>query len=87
MGRPLGSTNDRLWRDALRKVAQEYAEGDCGPKKIEIVAKRLVEAAMNGDISAAKEFGDRLDGKPQQALEHTGGDGGPLVVSWQPPQS
>lgn len=83
MGRPLGSTNDRLWRDALRKVAVEYAEGDCGPRKIEIVARKLVAAAMEGDISAAKEFGDRLDGKAPQAI--TGDSGGPLelVVSWE----
>jgi hypothetical protein len=25
------------------------------------------------------ELGDRLDGKPRQALEHTGADGEPLV--------
>ena len=28
--------------------------------------------AMNGDIAAAKEIGDRLDGKASQAIEHSG---------------
>jgi hypothetical protein len=27
---------------------------------------------MNGDIAAAKEIGDRLDGKASQAIEHSG---------------
>ena len=45
-----------------------------------------VNKALDGDMMAAREVGDRLDGKPAQALQHTGGDGGPVVVTWLPPQ-
>ena len=71
MGRPKGSTNERIWADTLRKIGAEYAEGKAGPKKIELAARSLVAAAVAGDISAAKELGDRLDGKPKQTVDAT----------------
>ena len=63
-----GPFADKLWREAIRKVAFEVAEGRRGPKKLEMAARALVKAAMEGDVSAAKEIGDRLDGKPAQAV-------------------
>ncbi len=51
-------------------------------KRLRIVADKIVELAMAGDMSAAKEIGDRLDGKPRQATEVTGEGGGPLLFSW-----
>lgn len=78
MGRPKGSTNDRLWRDAIRKAALERLKGKSKPQQIERAARALVAAAADGDIHAAREMGDRLDGKPRQTI--TGDDGGPLVV-------
>ena len=77
-GRPKGSTNDRAWRDALRKAAFEYAEGNKGPKKIEIAARMMVDKLVAGDGTIMREFGDRLDGKVPQAV--TGADGGPVIV-------
>lgn len=82
---PSGPFADKLWRDAIRKAALEVAEGKRGPKKLEMAARSLVNAAIDGDVSAAKELGDRLDGKVAQALEHRGADGGALVITWQPP--
>ena len=32
-------------------------------------ARRLVTKAMEGDVTALKEIGDRLDGKPTQAVD------------------
>ena len=69
---PSGPFADKLWRDAIRKAALEQAEGKRGPKKLELAARALVNAAITGDVSAAKEMGDRLDGKVPQA--HVGGD-------------
>ena len=69
---PSGPFADKLWRDAIRKAALEQAEGKRGPKKLELAARALVNAAISGDVSAAKEMGDRLDGKVPQA--HVGGD-------------
>lgn len=46
----------------------------------------LVDIATKGEsesarVTAAIALLDRGYGKPRQALEHTGGDGGPLVVT------
>jgi len=77
---PSGPFADKLWRDAIRKAALEVAEGKRGPKKLELAARALVNAAIDGDVSAAKEMGDRLDGKVPQALQHEGEGGGPITV-------
>ena len=42
----------------------------------------VVNAAANGDIAAAKEIGDRLDGRAVQGI--VGADGGAILVSWLP---
>lgn len=72
---PSGPFADKLWREAIRKAALEVAEGKRGPKKLELAARALVSAAMAGDVSAAKEIGDRLDGKATQPIEHSGSIG------------
>jgi hypothetical protein len=41
----------------------------------------LIDKASAGDVQAIREIGDRLDGKPAQAVEHSGEGGGPLQVS------
>lgn len=68
---PSGPFADKFWRDAIRKAALEVAEGKRGPKKLEVAARKLVDVALTGDVSALKEMGDRLDGKVPQA--HIGG--------------
>ena len=75
--------SDKAWREAIRvSVNEEDADGI---KKIRRLADKLVNAALDGDVTAIKEVGDRLDGRPAQALEHSGPDGEALVVTWQPP--
>jgi hypothetical protein len=76
-GRPKGTLNDRLWRDAIRKAALERVTKN-GPQKIELAARAIVEAAAGGDTAAAKELGNRLDGLPHQTTEISAD--GPLVV-------
>jgi hypothetical protein len=68
-GPPKGSKNAAypgMWRDALRRACAR----DKGT--IDRVAKALIKAAEEGDISAIKEFGDRMDGKSQAYLELSG---------------
>lgn len=81
MARPKGAWSEKKFRDALNLAVTE--EGPGGVRKIRLIADKLVEAALNGEVQAIKEIGDRLDGKPAQALEHMGADGGPVVVSWE----
>lgn len=68
---PRGPFADKLWREALRKAALEMAEGKRGPKKLEMAARKVVDAAVAGDMQAARELGDRLDGRAAQTIEAT----------------
>jgi hypothetical protein len=80
---PRGPYADKLWREALRRAVLKRVEGK---QNLDRLASVVVNSALDGDMQAAKEIGDRLDGKPAQAVEHTGEGGGPLVVSWLPVQ-
>jgi len=66
MARPKGAWSEKKFRDALNLAVTE--EGPGGVRKIRMIADKLVEAALNGEVQAIKEIGDRLDGKPAQAI-------------------
>jgi hypothetical protein len=79
MAAPLGNSNarkeNRLWSETIKRaVAQNDAV------KLRAAADKLVELAVAGDVSALRELGDRLDGKPKQQIEATGADDGPLRI-------
>jgi len=76
-----GGKPDKIWRDALmRAVKREIANGP--GRKLEMLADKLVDKALEGDVSALKEIGDRIDGKPAQAI--TGEADAPieLIMRW-----
>lgn len=75
-----GSKPDKLMRDAIMVALHREAEGADGKKtkKLNIIATKLVDAAASGDIQAIKEIADRVDGKPAQALQHTGDPENPI---------
>ena len=66
-----GSKPDKLMRDALILELHEEAQGAGGvmTKKLRLVARALVNAAMGGDVPAIKEINDRVDGKVAQMLQ------------------
>ena len=37
-------------------------------KALHLLARKLVDRAMEGDVAALREIGDRLDGRPSQEL-------------------
>ena len=53
----------------------ELAAAGKDHKALRKVAKALITKASDGDVSAIKEIGDRLDGRPTQATEISGRDG------------
>jgi hypothetical protein len=73
---PSGSYADKLWRDALRRAVLKRVEGE---QNLDRLADSVVRQGLKGDMTAAKEIGDRLDGKATQHNEHTGADGGPVT--------
>ena len=71
-----GHKSDKLWRDAIMLAVND--KDGAGRKNLRILAEKTVELAKAGDMQAIKEIGDRLDGKPAQAVQHSDGDGNPL---------
>lgn len=73
-GRPLGAQNkDKPFRDAIRMEAAALANGEVlthPPGSLRWNAQQLL---MRGETASMKEIGDRLDGKPAQSVEMSGG--------------
>lgn len=72
-GAPKGNTNsskdNRLWANTIKRAVTQSDS-----KRLRAIAEALLTKAEEGDISAIKEIGDRLDGKAAQLIEadHSG---------------
>lgn len=73
-----GPKSDKLWADAVRRAVlreTEIEEAGGTRKKVQyihVIAGILAKQAAEGDMAAIREIGDRLDGKPAQAIEASG---------------
>ena len=65
-----GKGQDKHWSDAIRIAVNEAHENGDG-KKLRALADKLVEKALEGDMQAMKEIGDRLDGNAAQSVDLT----------------
>lgn len=69
-----GQQRDKPFRDALRLELAALGEDH---KALREIARNLITKAMTpadkDSMAAAREIGDRLDGKPAQAVEMSGG--------------
>lgn len=77
MAAPTGNKNsskeNRAWGKVVKKLAiQEDA------KRLHKVAEALFRKAEDGDISAIKELGDRIDGKSMQEI--SGNSDQPITI-------
>jgi hypothetical protein len=76
-----GPKSDKIWANAVRRAVSRRLENVEGkPQKIERLADKLVEFAMDGQGWAMKEIGERLDGKPAQVIEGAGDEGEHKVI-------
>lgn len=67
------ATKNKVWIAALNRAVVQ----DDG-KKLRAAAEKLLDLAVEGDVGALRELGDRLDGKVAQAI--TGADGGAIQI-------
>lgn len=78
VGAPVGNKNsikNSLWIKTINRAIAQHKD----PDKLRKIAEKLIDMAEAGDIQAIKELGDRLDGKPKQAIEGTGENGSIIV--------
>lgn len=74
-GNPGGRPVTKPWADAIKRALARRADDD--GRSLNGLADRLLDKALEGDMSALKELGDRLDGKPAQTI--AGDADAPLV--------
>lgn len=82
MARTKGAIADKAWSDAVRLAANREDVDDEGKKRkrLNIIADKLLRAAMEGKMDAIKEVGERLDGKAPQSTKIEGtGDAGEII--------
>jgi hypothetical protein len=83
-GAPVGNQNAKTakrWQSAITRALARAADGKGVEAGLDTLADKLVGLAAAGEQWAIREVGDRLDGKPAQALIHQGDeDGGPVKV-------
>lgn len=73
---PKGAKSDKEWREAIRRAVHEVREGENGAeKRLVLLARKLIDQALAGDVAAMREIGDRLDGKATQSVDMTVRDG------------
>jgi DNA-binding GntR family transcriptional regulator len=78
MGAPVGNQNaakGRRWAAAIERALAKRAGKRSlkdAQEALDELAEQFLDAVSQGDISAFKELGDRLDGKAHQAVTHDG---------------
>jgi hypothetical protein len=69
-GNPGGRPKTAPLSQACRELLGQSIPGDPGQRTYaEAIAQTLVEKALKGDIRAAQELGDRVEGRARQAIE------------------
>ena len=70
-GNPKGPPKrDWTWSGELRKAVEKANEE--GKSIKQAIAESLINEAVKGNIPATKALMDRMDGMPQESVEHSG---------------
>lgn len=84
MAAPLGNQNaakGKPWALAIERALAKRSRVE-QVEALDSLAEKLLAKCDEGDLTALKELGDRLDGKAKQQTELSGPDGGPVSVTW-----
>ncbi|GAG14152.1 unnamed protein product [marine sediment metagenome] len=76
-GRP---PNAKCLTDLLRRKLA--AKDPDGKPKMDVITDKVIALALTGERWAVELIYDRLEGRPPQALELTGGKGPPLRITY-----
>ena len=79
-GAPIGNQNAakaKKWTAAIERALCKRS-GKALVEALDEMAEKFLDAVEKGDPAAFKELGDRLEGKPAQAI--TGPEGGPVQL-------
>jgi hypothetical protein len=87
MAAPAGNqyaAKDKVWGRAIRRALERRSRSD-QLEALDALAEKLLQQCDQGDLTALKELGDRLDGKPKQTVG--GDDEAPLqmLIGWKQP--
>jgi Family of unknown function (DUF5681) len=82
-----GPKPDKLMRDALALELHQEVKLKTGEKvkKLRLVARTLVDNAIDGDTTAVRECFDRMDGKVTQGADATDQVRGNVTFTWKSP--
>lgn len=69
-----------MFEQALVREIKQRDLKDGEGETLRKIAASLIDKAIAQDLIAIKETRDTLDGKPMQATEHSGPDGGPIPI-------
>ena len=62
------------WRTAIKNALEQRSKRD-QVVALELLAEKLIDMALAGDLGAIKEIGNRLDGMPAQSVDVNRGYG------------
>lgn len=83
VGAPTGNQNARkakLWTQAIERALAKRSKADMNAA-LDLLAENFLKECDKGNLVALKELGDRLEGKPVQAVEGTG-PGGQFIIKF-----
>lgn len=80
-GNPNGRPRTRVMAEALSLALKREAADSDGKltRKLNLIADKLVNLALEGDMQAIKEINDRMDGKAFQSVAIGGDDDLPPI--------
>jgi hypothetical protein len=63
------ATKGKPWADAIRRALETRGSRLDRRLALDDLAEKLLEKCDEGDMSALRELGDRLDGRPHQSTD------------------
>lgn len=87
-GRPKGSKNlSTILREMLSEEVEVVIDGKKEKKSFQdVIIRKLIKKANDGDMRAIQEIFDRVEGKAKQEIDQKNEHSGTITVTWQEPQ-